>query len=174
MINLIPVKADGVASVYKKMTDAFPYEERRDISDQAECLENKYFRWFEVSNGEELVGFISLWDFDEFVYIEHLAMDAQKRSGGYGSKTVEYIKKLYNKPIILEAEAPVTEQQIKRIRFYDRLGFKINGYDYVQPSYHSDSQEVPLKILSYPELISQAEFDLFVKRTREYPYKKYV
>ena len=157
--------------VFSKMTAAFPYEERRDISDQKECLNNIFFKFLEIFDNEIDVGFITIWDFPEFVFIEHLAIDEEKRAGGYGSKTIEHIKEAYKKPIILEAEAPETEQQIKRIRFYDRLGFKMNSYDYEQPSYHG-GEGVPLKILSYPELLSQDEFDLFIKKTRENGYKK--
>ena len=115
------------------------------------------------------VGFTSVWVFDNFVFIEHLAIDEDKRSGGYGSKTVEKIKEVYNLPIILEAEAPETEQQKKRIRFYERLGFFVNDFYYEQPSYHG-GKGVPLKILSYPGAISQNEFENFVRVTGEWVY----
>ncbi len=171
MIKFIPITEERFDLVFSKMTAAFPYEERRDISDQRECLNNKFFKFFEIFDNENDVGFIALWDFPEFVFIEHIAIDEEVRAGGYGSKTIELVKETYKKPIILEAEAPETEQQIKRIRFYDRLGFKINSYDYEQPSYHG-GEGVPLKILSFPELINQEEFDLFIKLTRGNPYKK--
>lgn len=170
-MNLVPITEERFDLVFSKMTAAFPLQERRDISDQKECLNNKFFKFSEIFDNETAVGFIALWVFPEFVFIEHIAIDDNKRAGGYGSKTIELVKKVYKKPIILEAEAPETEQQIKRIRFYDRLGFKVNSYEYEQPSYHG-GEGVPLKILSYPELISQEEFDLFIKRTRENPYKK--
>ena len=170
-MKLIPIEEERFDLVFSKMTAAFPYEERRDISDQKECLNNKYFKFSEIFDNELDVGFIALWDFPEFVFIEHIAIDEEKRAGGYGSKTIELVKETYKKPIILEAEAPETEQQIKRIRFYDRAGFKMNSYDYEQPSYHA-GESVPLKILSYPELLNQKEFDLFISMTRENPYKK--
>ena len=170
-MKLIPITEERFDLVFSKMTAAFPYEERRDLLDQKECLKNKYFKFFEIFDNEADVGFITIWDFPEFIFIEHLAIDEEKRAGGYGSKTIELIKQVYKKSIILEAEAPETEQQIKRIRFYDRQGFKMNSYDYEQPSYHG-GEGVPLKILSYPELLNQEEFDLFIKRTRENPYKK--
>lgn len=169
-MKLIPITEERFDLVFSKMTAAFPYEERRDISDQKECLNNKFFKFLEIFDNETDVGFITIWDFPEFVFIEHLAIDEEVRAGGYGSKTIELVKETYKKPIILEAEAPETEQQIKRIRFYDRAGFKMNSYDYEQPSYHG-GEGVPLKILSYPDLINQDEFDLFIKRTRENPYK---
>ena len=171
MIKFVPITEERFNLVYEKMTAAFPYEERRDFLDQKECLTNNYFKFFEIFDNETDVGFITLWLFEEFVFIEHLAIDEEKRAGGYGSKTIGLIKGIYKKPIILEAEAPETDQQIKRIRFYNRQGFKMNDYEYEQPSYHG-GEGVPLKILSYPELLSQDEFDLFIKRTRENGYKK--
>lgn len=170
MLRLVNVTNETFDKVYEKMVSAFPYEERRDYMDQKKCFEkNKYFNFFEIYDGDTPVGFISPWEFKSFVYIEHLAVDEDKRSGGYGSKTIQLIKSTYKKPIILEAESPVTEQQIKRIRFYDRLGFKINDYDYCQPSYHG-GEGVPLKILSFPETLSQDEFDEFLSVTRKFVY----
>ena len=171
MIKFEPITEERFNLVYEKMTTAFPYEERRELLDQKDCLSNKFFRFFEIFDNSVAVGFITIWDFAEFVFIEHLAIDEQKRAGGYGSKAIELVKELYNKPIILEAEAPETEQQIKRIRFYNKQGFNVNSYQYEQPSYHG-GEGVPLKILSYPNILTQSEFDLFITRTRENPYKK--
>ncbi len=170
MIRFVDVTEKTFDTVYNKMTAAFPIEERRDCYDQKECLNNKYFNFFEIYDSETPVGFTALWIFDAFVFIEHIAIDEDKRSGGYGSKTIELIKETYQKPIILEAEAPKTEQQIKRIRFYERLNFKINTFDYMQPSYHG-GEDVPLLILSYPSPLSDREFEEFLKETRQEVYK---
>ena len=170
MIKFVPITEERFNLVYEKMTTAFPFEERRELLDQKECLSNKFFRFFEIFDNDSDVGFITIWDFAEFVFVEHLAIDEEKRAGGYGTKAIELVKELYKKPIVLEAEPPETDQQIKRIRFYDRAGFRVNFYEYEQPSYHG-GEGVPLKILSYPEPLSQGEFDLFIKRTRENPYR---
>lgn len=169
MIRFIDVTEKTFDMVFEKMTTAFPYEERRDYSDQKRCLEDEKYKFFEIADGDIPVGFISLWKYDTFVYIEHIAIDNDKRGGGYGSKAIELVKKLYKLPIVLEAEAPVTEQQIKRIRFYNRLDFKVNSYDYTQPSYHG-GDGVPLKILSYPKLLTEDEFGIFIKETQESAY----
>ena len=170
MIRFENVTEDTFSAVYEKMTMAFPFEERRDFIDQQECMSDKRFNFFEIYDDTEAVGFISLWDLNGFVFIEHIAIDSDKRSGGYGTKAIELVKETYKKPVILEAEAPVTEQQIKRICFYDRLGFKVNDFYYEQPSYHG-GEGVPLKILSYPELLSDAEFENFITETRKSAYK---
>lgn len=170
MIRFIDVNEKTFNEVFEKMTTAFPYEERRDCFDQKECLKNSYFNFFEIYDGDTAVGFTALWDFEKFIYIEHIAIDEDKRGGGYGSKAIDLIKEKYNKPIILEAEAPVTEQQIKRIKFYNRLGFEVNDYGYEQPSYHN-AEGVPLMILSYPNLLNNSEFEEFLRETRKEVYK---
>ena len=169
MLRFIDVNEKTFNTVFDKMKTAFPYEERRDYSDQKECLENKYFKFFEIYDCDLAVGFTALWVFENFVFIEHIAIDEDKRGSGYGSKDIELIKEKYNKPLILEAEAPVTEQQIKRIKFYNRLGFNVNSFNYTQPSYHG-GEGVPLLILSYPNKLTDEEFDEFLRETRREVY----
>ena len=171
MIRFENVNEETFSAVYEKMCAAFPLEERRDFTDQSECMTDKRFRFFEIYDNHTAVGFISLWVLCGLVFIEHLAIDEDKRSGGYGSQAIELVKELYNSPLILEAEAPVTEQQIKRIGFYERLGFKVNGYPYEQPSYHG-GDGVPLLVLSYPQLLNENEFNIFIAETRNSAYKK--
>lgn len=170
MTSFIPVTEESFDKVYNKMKAAFPIEERRTSFDEKNCLKDSKFNFFEILDEGNEVGFIALWVFQDFVFIEHLAIDSDKRNGGYGSKTLSLVKEKFNKPLILEAEAPETEQQIKRIRFYDRHGFKVNGFDYMQPSYHG-GEGVPLKILSFPEMLSQEKFDSFIALTRKHVYK---
>lgn len=171
MLELIPVSQERFDTVYKKMESAFPYEERRDSVDQKNCFQNKFFNFFEITDNGTPVGLISPWEFENFVFIEHLAVDDDKRSGGYGSKTLETVKEKYNKTIILEIEPPEDEQKIRRWHFYEKFGFKMNDYDYVQPSFHGTDETVPLKILSYPNVLSQAQFNEFFKLTRKEVYK---
>ena len=169
MISFIDVNEKTFNTVFDKMKTAFPYEERRDCFDQKECLNNTYFKFFEIYDGDLAVGFTALWVFENFVFIEHIAIDEDKRGSGYGSKAIELLKEKYNKPLILEAEAPVTEQQIKRIKFYNRLGFNVNSFNYTQPSYHG-GEGVPLLILSYPNKLTDEEFDEFLRETRREVY----
>ncbi len=163
------IKKDRFSAVYEKMENAFPYEEIRDRYDEKECLNNKSFHIFEIVNKGEYSGFAAVWFFNEFLFLEHLAVDRDKRSCGLGSKCVKEFIKRYNLPVILEAEAPVTEIQKKRIKFYKNLGFFVNDYEYAQPSYHG-GESVPLKILSFPKPLSQEEFEVFYKKTRKSVY----
>ena len=170
MINLRPVAEEKFSSVYKRLIDAFPYEERRDEADEKACFFKKEFNFSEIIDAGESVGLVVFWLFDEFLFIEHIAINKEIRSKGYGSKTIDLIKAKYNLPIILEAEAPETEMQKKRIKFYENLGFKVNSYDYTQPSYHN-AESVPLLVLSFPKLLSENEFDVFFRETRRVVYE---
>ena len=170
MINLRTVTKENFSFVYKRLIDAFPYEERRDESHEEKCFLKKEFNFCEIIDNNESVGLIVFWLFKEYLFVEHVAINKELRGKGYGSKTFELLKSQYNLPIILEAESPETEMQKKRIKFYENLGFKVNSYDYTQPSYHN-AQSVPLLVLSFPKILSQSEFDLFFKETRSVVYE---
>ena len=170
MLGFSPVTERDFDVVYSKMTSAFPYEERRDSFDERECLKDNRFRLLSLIDDASAVGFVALWLLDGFIFLEHIAIDEDKRSLGYGSRAIELIKSEFNLPIILEAEHPITEQQIKRIAFYKRLGFNVNEHDYTQPSYHG-GEGVPLMLLSFPNPIADADLDKFIEETRKSAYK---
>ena len=169
MIDIRPVTEENFSPLYKRLIDAFPYEERRDEADEKKCFLKPQFNFCEITDNGEGVGLIVFWVFERFLFIEHIAVNKEIRSKGYGSKAIELIKAKYALPIILEAEAPGTEMQKKRIKFYEKLGFKINSYDYTQPSYHN-GDGVPLLVLSFPKLLDENEFDEFFKATRKAVY----
>ena len=171
MIDLRPVAKERFSSVYKRLVDAFPYEERRDECDEEKCFLKSQFNFCEITDGGERVGLIVFWVFESFLFVEHIAINKEIRSKGYGSKTIELIKTKYNLPIILEAESPETEMQKKRIKFYENLGFKVNSYDYTQPSYHN-AESVPLLVLSFPKVLNENEFDEFFRETRIVVYEE--
>lgn len=169
MLKLIPVTKERFGIVYKKMEKAFPYEERRSVIEQEKCLTDSRFDFFEIYDESEDIGFVAIWNLPSFVFIEHIAIDSALRGCGYGSKAIDLIKSHYNKSIVLEAEEPITEQQIKRIAFYKKLGFYVNDFYYEQPSYHN-GDGVPLKILSFPSLLTTEQFENFIKETHSSAY----
>lgn len=173
---MILEKTDITSSkdIYEKMERYFPYEERRSFSHHKQCFESSEFEAYLLKEDGETVGFIDLWSFEDFVFLEHFAVDSEKRCGGYGTKALCELKKLAGKrKIILEAEEPESELAARRIAFYERNGFYVNPYPYEQPSFHGENS-VPLKILSFPLPLSQEEFDEFLLETRRTAYKKYV
>ena len=100
MISLKAVTKEDFSAVYKRLVDAFPYEERRDECDEEKCLLKKEFNFCEITDNGESVGIIVFWLFKEFLFVEHIAINKEIRSKGYGSKTFELLKAQYNMPII--------------------------------------------------------------------------
>ncbi len=152
------------ASVRKRMEAAFPYEERRDECDELRCFDFSEFHLVLLIENGVQVGFSAFWEYADFIFLEHLAVDKNCRSNGIGTKFLAELKKR-GKSIILEAEPPHTDLSKHRIEFYRRNGFFVNAYEYMQPSYHGGAG-VPLCILSCPEALTQAEFENFLKETR--------
>lgn len=64
-----------------------------------------------------LVGFISYWNFDNFIYIEHFAVNKDLRGRGYGFKIMEEFKSATDKILILEIDKITDAQSAARLRF---------------------------------------------------------
>lgn len=169
MMEFLPVTENEFDYVFDKMKNAFPYEERRDYNDQLKCMSDSRFKYYRLRDGESEVGFIALWHLEDFIFIEHIAIDDNLRGGGYGSKAIDLVKSAFSLPIILEAEDPVTTIQKRRIAFYEKHGFYVNPYNYMQPSFHG-GEEFPLRVLSFPAPLSPVQFEEFKRKTRESAY----
>ena len=75
-----------------------------------------------------------------------------------GKKIIKKILKESNKEIFLEVELPQADIAKRRITFYERLGFKLNEYRYIQPPYAPDKKPVDMLIMAYPKAITQERF----------------
>ena len=93
------------------------------------------------------IGLLTTWTFDSFTYIEHFALSPEVRGRGYGSEALAMLIARTEQPLILEAEPPTDELTRRRIGFYERSGFTLYDYPYVQPAYTADSQPVPLCLM---------------------------
>lgn len=138
--------------------EAFPAEERRSIKQQKAIMKNPCYNLKILHSGVKTAGFIGFWDFSNFLFIEHFAFKKRFRCQGLGTKTLQKIKALFKKKIIIEVEKPETFIAKRRIKFYERLGFKLNNYDYLQPAYNKTQEPVPLLIMSYPEKMDTEDF----------------
>ena len=82
------------AILYDILVENFPLNERRNKNDFLSlCNNSKYCAYAEKIN-DEIVGFIGLWEFDDFVYIEYFATKSELHGKGLGSKMLlEHIRK---------------------------------------------------------------------------------
>ena len=67
-------------------------------------------------------------------------------------------------------ELPESDLEQRRIAFYERNGFCLNDYSYIQPPMTEYTHAIPLKIMSAPEKISEKEFRAIRSELYRYVY----
>lgn len=60
---------------------------------------------------------------------------------------------------MLEVEPPETDTARRRIGFYERSGFVLNGYDYTQPPLGRSRSAVRLMVMSFPRPLDKNAFE---------------
>ena len=168
MISLRSIRSsDNESYQYMEdlLTNSFPVDEYRELSELKTYTDSvSHFFNTIVQYDEQSVGFVSYWNFSDFHYIEHFAIDPTLRNGGYGRKLIDFLKKKLNSPILLEVELPENETAQRRIRFYERQEFKLWKKKYMQPSYKKGSRPIPMHLMVHGGLSEKSDFE-FVKNT---------
>ena len=78
---------------------SFPEDERREVSDWLTYTWSKpEFYNNIIEHGGCKTGFISFWDFGDFIYVEHFAMDVCVRGRGLGGMAIEALRRSAGKP----------------------------------------------------------------------------
>ena len=157
-MNLKRITADSeeFKEVWKIYDSSFPSEMRRELNQQVELLNHNTYGFFAAyDNG--LVGLLATWEFDDFIFIEHIAIREELRGKGLGTKLLNDFIAKQNKKIVLETERP-GDLEKGRISFYERAGFKPNAHKYIQPAYSKEKEPVPLILMTYPKEITEDEF----------------
>ncbi len=158
--------------VFGLMQKSFPESEYRPYEKQLKLLEMEEYKIYSKhSENGELIAFIALWNFPEFVFIEHLAVSPLCRGMGVGTKIMKEIIENYSKPIVLEIEPPKDEITIKRYHFYERLGFNICNYEYYQKPLRKGQNPLRLNLMSYPIKLDEQTFDTIKKYLQNRTYK---
>lgn len=147
---------DKMFSIIKQ---SFPPDEYRPYAEQKELFLNEYYSVYALKDREELKAFISVWDFKEFSYAEHFAVNAKFRNCGIGSLVLKKLSEILKNSLCLEVEPPQTELAKRRIEFYKRNGFYFNDYAYIQPPISKGKKAIPLCIMTTPCAISQEKFE---------------
>ena len=145
---------------YNLYQNSFPYLERRDDSGHALIMQKPDYHFDGIIDNGELLGVMLYFERDSFIYLEHFAVFPEKRGNGIGAKGLEILKNK-GKTVILEIEYPVDEITTRRFNFYKRNGFKLNDHYHIQAKYHTGDDDLALKILSYPNVISKTEYQEF-------------
>ena len=156
-------------AIYK---EAFPPEQRRSEAQQLEIMKCKEYKLKFHIVMDELQAFLAFWQFENFVFLEHFAVDKKWRGKGIGRIILEELCMNHEQPIFLEVERPENEHKIKRIRFYEQLGFVLNDFAYEQPAYTEEGSSIDLAIMSLSQKISKESFAKYKRKIYEKVYHK--
>ncbi|MDR1847270.1 MAG: GNAT family N-acetyltransferase [Bacteroidales bacterium] len=136
-------------------TSSFPPEERREFSQIPDLHLYKPFTFYVIEQSQQPFAIMALWTFASFSYIEHLAVANEQRNRGIGTKIISNLKSQRPNPLVLEVELPLTETALRRIKFYERLGFILLNDNYLQPPYSINKQAVEMRLMvSDPNLLN--------------------
>lgn len=136
------------AAWWRLYEDAFPITERRSARQHAAALADASFHCLHLADEGGFAGLLSYWQWDDMVYVEHLAIDAQRRGQGLGHQALA----LLPGKLILEIEPVVDEITARRLAFYESCGLCRLPQAHVQLAYQAGQPEVPLWLLSRPRM----------------------
>ena len=146
--------------IYALMETSFPLEEYRPYPEQKALLSRPAYGLYAARDDREgnLLGFAAVWEWENFAFIEHIAVNPDYRNGGLGGKLLDQVVALLEKPVCLEVEPPDGGMASRRIGFYQRHDFFLNPYPYTQPAISEGRSPIPLLIMPHCREISGGEF----------------
>ena len=139
---------------------SFPPHEQREWASQAKILHDDAYRFSLVYDEDLFIGIVLYWETMDFLYVEHFCILPELRNKKYGQKVLELLEK-QRKTVILEIDPPMDTISKHRKNFYARSGFVENPYAHVHPPYHKENTGHNLVVMSYPDQITQAQYDTF-------------
>lgn len=107
---------------YEKLNKYFPIEEMKSREHMEHLLKEKGDVYYKDEGPHHVLMYA---EFSSFIFIDYVYVSTEARGQGLGHQLMEKLKKK-QKPIILEVEPFDYEDtdSEKRLRFYDREGFK--------------------------------------------------
>lgn len=155
--------ASNFTAGWQILEASIPSDERRSLEQQQALLDPRYeFLTFILSDGG-VCAVVGVWHFEQFTFIEHIAVSSEYRNLGIGARIISDLCQRSLMPVVLESDLPGTDSDAdRRIKWYRRLNFVVNDFDYVQPPYSPEKGSVQMKLLSFPEALLPATFEEIV------------
>lgn len=154
--------------------ESFPPDERRPVLEMNHLIEEDgKFNVHLLTNEEEArIGFVAYWTFDTFIFLEHFAISPEHRNGGNGSKAIKAFIENIALPLIGEIELPETSDlALRRLSFYEKLGFRAWDIAYRQPPYIEGGESIPMLLITYGNIDMSNEFDAVKNKLYTEVYK---
>ncbi|MDL2309213.1 GNAT family N-acetyltransferase [Bacteroidales bacterium OttesenSCG-928-B11] len=172
MNNYQKLETTDFDSFYDLMERSFPATERRSKDDAFLIFTSvPCYQKIGLKKDGKVIALLAYWLFDECCFIDHLAVEESLRGQGIGKDLMTYFLQEVKATIVLEVEPPNDDITRKRIIFYENFGFHLNTFPYTQPSMQPGQPEIPMMIMSYPESLTQNQFETIRKRIFHNCYK---
>ncbi|MEG1544611.1 MAG: GNAT family N-acetyltransferase [Tannerellaceae bacterium] len=151
--------------------DSFPPEERREFTLIRQLIDNApRFKAYQLLRNGVYVGFLTSWQFADYIYAEHFAIDETARNGGIGAAAMKQFMAICTTPIVLEVEMPTEELSKRRIGFYQRLGFVLDDHSYQQPPYRPGEPWLEMRLMTYGEIDLDKDIEQVKTTLHQYVY----
>lgn len=148
--------------------EAFPAEERRPVEQMRRFVEEKREMVFNaVECDGELCGLFVYWRFEEFYYLEYLAVYPEMRNRKIGQQVLDHIAGHLSGVRLMEVEPADGGMAARRVEYYRRNGYEVLDEHYVQPGYRKGEYALPLWIMGNRPTDRLREFE---ERIREEVY----
>ncbi len=159
------------SEVWNLLQTAFHSGERRDLANLKRALSDTQMQLLVWEEDHQFMGMAVLWSFEDFNFLEYLAVHPNARGRGMGTRIMQEI--LGSKLLVLEVQPPTDATSKSRIQFYERLGLHLNPYAYYQPPYQKRGETFPLQIMSSPQLLTPDQFTEFTTLIKHRVYEKW-
>ncbi len=148
-------------AIFSLMEMSFPKDEYRTRDEQLSLFDRPLYRIYLYRPDEDgdIYGFAAVWGLGDVCFLEHLAVAPHCRNQGIGERILRELLELFRGCVCLEVELPETALAVRRIGFYERLGFTLNRYPYLQPAMSKGQNAVPLWIMTSWGSIEREEFE---------------
>ena len=154
------LRVEEFEAFYRLMEKSFPVDERRPAAAARALLEEPGYRVFVARDTDgSLLGFLATWTLGEWLFLEHLAVDPERRNEGIGGRLLRDVVASAGLRVCLEVELPTDTLKQRRIAFYERNGFFYNEQPYVQPPLFAGQGSVPLRLMTTRGGLDGVEFD---------------
>lgn len=142
-ITFKSVQSDGFDSIYADMQIQFPSEELKPFNVFVKLLSAGKIECLCAYDNFTQVGYLIFAKAAEFIWLDYIAVKKEFHSKGYGRKILACFKNMF-----LEVEKPCIENPdtLRRIKFYESLGAKKLGFEYLYPN-NSGGLEMDLYFL---------------------------
>ena len=145
---------------------SFPTHEQRLEPSQRRIMAHEQYHFGILHDEEDFAGLALYWDAGAYLYVEHLCISPARRGQGLGTAALDLLAEA-GKPVVLEIDLPVDAVSRRRQNFYERAGFTANPHPHIHPPYRTEYAGHPLVVMSWPEGLSEQEYDCFYQYLKQ-------